>query len=121
MPAVRPPQAERRRDPRFALRGSVRIVVRQPLVAVEAALLDVSAGGLRCSLPAGTSPASGESVEVEVTIRETSDPARPPTIHLRGAGDVVRRLPAAQGSAELAIHLTGPLGFRDYFSQVRVY
>lgn len=121
MPAVRLPPRERRRDPRFALTGSVRIVVRQPLITVEAALLDVSAGGLRCTLPASTSPASGESVEVEVTIREMSDPARPPTIHLRGAGDVVRRSPATPGGAELAIHLTGPLGFRDYFSQVRVF
>jgi|GEM_PF-5637170 len=121
MPAVRLPQRERRRDPRFALKGSVRIVVRQPLVTLEAALLDVSAGGLRCVLPADASPAAGEAVEVDVTIRETSDPARPPTIHLRGAGDVVRRLSGAPGRCELAIHLTGPLGFRDYFSQVRVY
>jgi len=120
MPAVRLPKRERRRDPRFALTGSVRLVVRQPLLTVEGTLTDVSAGGLRCAFEAAGAPPEGQTVEVDVTIRETGG-GRPPTIHLRGQGAVVRRTTDGASATEVAVHLTGPLGFRDYFSQVRVF
>jgi hypothetical protein len=122
MAALRLPQLERRRDRRFALAGSVRLVVGEPLSTVEGGILDVSAGGVRCQLADGTAPQVGGEVDVEVTIRDLSDPARPPTIRLRGKGQVVRRMPPAGTlPCEVAVHLDGPLGFRDYFTQMRLF
>lgn len=122
MVQVRLPSAERRRDPRFALHGSVRVTGREPLAALDGTLVDVSAGGLRlkAGVPAGDL-APGAAVDVEVTIKDVSDPTRPPVIHLRGRGAVVRVVEVEAGSLELALRLEGPLGFREYFSQVRVF
>jgi hypothetical protein len=122
MSAVNAPPCERRRDPRFALAGSVRLVVGEPLVAVEGAILDVSAGGVRLALREGVAPLPGGEVEVQVTIREIRDPARPPTMRLKGLGQVVRREPASGAlPCEVAVRLAAPLGFREYFSQLRVF
>ena len=121
MPPVRTPTRERRRDPRFMLPGTARLVVREPMVTVEGALLDVSAAGLRLTCPPHAALPNGSAVEVEVTVRDVSDPARAPSIHLRGCGAVVRVVDAGEEPGELAVHLEGPLGFREYFSQVRVF
>lgn len=121
MPSVRTPTRERRRDPRFALPGMVRLSRSEPLTTLEGSLVDVSAGGLRVRAgDVGALPV-GAVVDVEVTVRDVSDPLRPPVIHLRGHGAVVRMLTREREAGELAVRLEGPLGFREYFSQVRVF
>lgn len=122
MPALRTPTRERRRDPRFQLAGRVRLVLREPLAALEGDLVDVSAGGLRIhALGEEEALLLGQAVEIEVTLRDLGDPSRPPTIRLRGRGDVVRRERATSGGSDLAIRLGGPLRFRDDFSSLRVF
>src|SRR5690349_16097476 len=120
MPSVRTPTRERRRDPRVALPGAVRLVRQEPLEAMEGVLVDVSAGGVRLRSTAVGPFAPGDAVDVEVTVRDVSDPSRPPVIHLRGHGAVVRSVDG-EGRGEVAVRLDGPLGFREYFSQVRVF
>ena len=121
MASVRTPPRERRRDPRFALPGMVRVARREPLATVEGSLVDVSAGGLRVRAgDVGALPV-GAAVDVEVTVRDVSDPLRPPVMHLRGHGSVVRVFTREREPGELAVRLEGPLGFREYFSQVRVF
>ena len=120
MPSVRTPTRERRRDPRVALPGAVRLVRQDPLAALDGALVDVSAGGLRLRSTGTTPLMPGDVVDVEVTVRDVSDPARPPVIHLRGHGAVVRSV-EGEGQGEVAVRLDGPLGFREYFSHVRVF
>jgi hypothetical protein len=120
MPSVRTPTRERRRDPRFVLPGTVRLVRQEPLAALEGALLDVSAGGLKVRSASLAVLVPGDAVDVEVTVRDLSDPSRPPVIHLRGHGAVVRSV-EGEGQGEMAVRLDGPLGFREYFSQVRVF
>jgi hypothetical protein len=121
MPSVHTLPRERRRDPRFALRGTARLALQDPAATVEGALLDVSATGLRVRT-ADLGPLEvGRVVEVEVCVRDATDPTRPPAINLRGRGEVVRRVTLGDRSGELAIRLEGPLGFREYFSQVRVF
>ena len=120
MTSVRTPIRERRRDPRVALPGAVRLVRQDPLAALEGVLVDVSAGGVRLRSAAAVALAPGDAVDVEVTVRDVSDPNRPPVIHLRGHGAVVRSV-EGEGQGEVAVRLDGPLGFREYFSQVRVF
>lgn len=122
MAAVRLPTAERRRDPRFVLPGTARLGTERHPSALDGALIDVSAGGLRVRL--GRLPdelAPGTAVDVEVTVTDASDPSRPPVIHLRGRGQVVRLLRLEEGPGEVALRLEGPLGFRDYFGHLRVF
>lgn len=122
MVQVRLPSAERRRDPRFALHGSVRVTGREPLAALDGTLVDVSAGGLRLKAGGGTNDLNpGAAVDVEVTVKDVSDPTRPPVIHLRGHGAVVRLAEGEGGGLEMALRLDGPLRLREYFSQVRVF
>lgn len=121
MPSVRTLPRERRRDPRFALPGTARLAVDEPAATIEGALLDVSATGLRLRTTAVGPLEVGVRVEIEVSVRDASDPTRPPLIHLRGRGAVVRRVSIGNQSGELAVRLDGPLGFREYFSQVRVF
>jgi hypothetical protein len=122
MPALRTSTRERRRDPRFQLSGSVRLVLREPLAALEGDLVDVSAGGLRVHADdASAGMLVGQSVGIEVTLRDLGDPSRPPTIRLRGRGDVVRRERAVSGGSDLAVRLGGPLGFREDFASLRVF
>jgi hypothetical protein len=121
MQSVRTLPRERRRDPRFALPGSARLGVQDPAATVEGVLLDVSATGLRVRTTDLGPLEVGRVVDVDVTVRDSSDPTRPPTVNLRGRGAVVRRVTLGDRSGELAIRLDGPLGFREYFSQVRVF
>jgi hypothetical protein len=121
MPSVRTLPRERRRDPRFALPGTARLAVREPAATVEGALLDVSAAGLRVRTTDVGPLEVGTLVDVEVSVRDSSDPSRAPLIHLRGHGAVVRRVTVGRQAGELAVRLDGPLGFREYFSQVRVF
>jgi hypothetical protein len=121
MPSVGTLPRERRRDPRFALPGTARVAVRDPAATVEGPLLDVSATGLRLKATDLGPLDVGTRVEVEVSVRDASDATRGPLIHLRGHGAVVRRVSTGRQSGELAIRLDGPLGFREYFSHVRVF
>jgi hypothetical protein len=120
MTSVRTLPRERRRDPRFVLPGSVRLVRQEPLASLEGALCDVSAGGVKLRGAASGPIAPGDVVDVEVTVRDLSDPNRPPVINLRGHGAVVRSVEGEE-EGEVAVRLDGPLGFREYFSQVRVF
>lgn len=121
MPSVRTLPRERRLDPRFGLPGTARLAVEEPATTIEGALLDVSATGLRLRSTELGALDVGTRVDVEVSVRDASDPTRPPLIHLRGRGAVVRRVTLENQAGELAVRLDGPLGFREYFSQVRVF
>lgn len=121
MTLVRTAPRERRRDPRFALAGTVRLGCAEPMATLEGALVDVCAGGLRLQPAQAGRVEVGAPVDVEVVVRDSSDPLRPPVIRLRGRGVVLRRTQGQEQPEELAVRLDGPLGFREYFQHVTVY
>ena len=121
MPLLRTPPQERRRDPRFELGGKVRLGVAEPVGTVEGLLVDVCAGGLRLRPLEASRLSVGAHVDVEVSVKDATDPSRPPVVHLRGRGVVIRVSPPVPGPEELALRLDGPLGFREYFQHVTIY
>lgn len=113
---------ERRRDVRHALPGHVRLVVKDALLAVEGGMLDVSAGGVRLAVSDGMPPAVGATVEVHVTLGQSSAPGMPAGLQLSGMGEVVRRrAPDGNMPCEVAVHLYGPLGMREGFPAPRLF
>lgn len=107
---------ERRKDRRIPVAARVRIEAREGTGVVQAELVDVSAGGLRATLPEPGGFAPGCEVNVEITVQDASDARHPPLVNLRGQGCVVRN--DANGAA---LRFTGALSLREPFSQMLLF
>ncbi|MDJ0521285.1 MAG: PilZ domain-containing protein [Planctomycetota bacterium] len=107
---------ERRKDRRIPVAARVRIEPREGSGVVQADLVDVSAGGLRATLPKPNGFETGLEVDVEITVQDASDTRHPPLVNLRGQGRVVR-----MKGADLALMFTGALSLREPFSQMLLF
>ncbi len=104
---------ERRRDPRVSPRGRVRISPAEGR-AVEGALLDVSARGLR--LAAASPPVAGCSVRIEIHLQE---PGQPERLVLDGSGRVVW-IRTPESGPEAGVAFDRPVDVRSPFSDLLV-
>jgi hypothetical protein len=113
---------ERRRDPRVAPAGRVRLAREGTGEALEGRLVDVSAGGVRLG-EAARLPASGTRVRVEIRLIDPAQPDGEPRHVLDGRGSVVwvGELQSGGGGAEFGIRFDEPLAMRRPFPEVSVF
>jgi c-di-GMP-binding flagellar brake protein YcgR len=111
---------ERRKDRRIPVAARVRLAPESGARSLEADLVDVSAGGLRATCGDSTTLGPGESVQVEISVRDGQDPRHPPLVNLRGRGRVVRVEPRSAGY-EAAVVFTGALSLREPFSHMLLF
>jgi hypothetical protein len=112
---------ERRRDPRLAPKGAVR------LAAVHASggdhdghLVDVSARGVRLRVPDPVGLEVEDAVRVEIRLEPRDSPTGG-RVQLTGRGKVVRLADAPSGEHEVAVLFDAPLAFLEQFPAIRVF
>lgn len=111
---------ERRKDRRFALQGTVRLVVRGPGAGtLVGALRDVGAGGVCSEGSAHPVLPPGTSVDVAIDLKSDGVQHGSGMVSLRGVGEIVRIEPGeAAGFVSTAVRFTQPLGMREPLESV---
>jgi hypothetical protein len=115
------PSDERRRDPRVAPAGRVRVAPLSPPSVLEGRLVDVSAGGLRVAGEL-TMLEEGARVRLEIRLDDPSQPGGPPRLVLDGTGAVVWSRPLdPEAMMESGVRFDAPLEVRRPFPEVQVF